>query len=781
MKQLVLLLLCLNTSVLFAQTGTIEGRLLNSDYESLLGGNVALWVGDSLTNHFTTSDYNGYFKLENIPYGQYNFQATYVGSSPYKEIVTIDREAIDMGLLHMRLSTVLTEAVVVADRLRDLCCNPACCAVERLAPTVATKLIVDPDILNKINSPNNLVEALTLVSGVQEEVACGVCFTNTISINGLPGQYTAVLIDGTPMYGNLAAVYGLNGLPTTMIERIEITKGPSSTVFGSEAVAGVINIITKNPSEEPLISLDIRGTSHLESFNNISMAQQWGKWSSMIGVSHAYVGSNHDDNGDGFGDLINLDRVSAFAKLTLKRPKNRRFSLFARYYYEDRRNGVEEFVTDRNYIDLRGDDEIYGESIFTQRWELLGTYDLPTKEYIKLDYSFSGHYQDSYYGSDYYAATQYVGFTNLNWNKYHKGHGITAGLTLRYQYYDDNTVATADSVAQNGNAHQFIPGIYVQDAWDVSRKLAFLYGCRLDYYHNHGFIPAPRFNLKYQPSPWTTLRLNTGTGFRIVNLFTEDHAFVTGSRQVEITEQLQPERSYNASLNFNHVFALGKSQGNFNVDAFYTYFSNAIFPDYSDASKIVYKNLEGYAQTRGFSLGYSQQMTFPLSWSLSANMQWASQTQKDEQGNWNSSPLEYAPLYTANWNLQYEYRPWKLTFAYSGNLTGNMALPEVYEVDDQGTVSNSARPTTSKPFSIQNFQVTKLFAEHHFTIYAGIQNLLDYRQQISPLVGYNDPNAAAGFSDFFDTAYAYSPIHGREFYLGIRWQLLGKPNKTATR
>ncbi len=770
MKYLLFLLLFNCSLSIAAQTGNVAGRLVNSDQEAIFGATAALWVGDSLTGHWATSDWEGYFEITDVPYGTYRLKTSYVGFKGHQEHIVLAADQLELGLLHLSVGQ-LEEVVVRADTIAGLsCCNPVCCAPNILASTVATKFIVDPDILNKINSPTNLVEALTLVSGVQEEVACGVCFTNTISINGLPGQYTAVLIDGTPMYGNLAAVYGLNGIPTTMIERIEITKGPSSTIFGSEAVAGVINIITKNPREEPLISLDIRGTSHLESFNNISIAQTWDKWSSMVGVSHAYVGSNHDDNGDGFGDLINLDRVSVFAKLTKKRPKNRRLSLFARYYYEDRRNGVEEFVEGRNYLRLRGDEEIYGESIFTQRWEALGTYDLPTEEYLKLDYSFSGHYQDSYYGTDHYVATQYVGFTNFNWNKYHKGHGITAGLTLRYQYYDDNTIATQDSLAETLGDHQFIPGVYLQDAWDISRKVAVLYGCRLDYYQNHGFIPAPRFNLKYQPSTWSTFRLNTGTGFRVVNLFTEDHAFVTGNRQVEIAEALQPERSYNASLNFNHIFAWGKSKGSINVDAFYTYFSNAIFPDYSDANKIVYKNLEGYAQTRGFSASYSQEMVFPLSWSLSGNLQWASQTGKNERGQWTTTPLEYAPLYTANWTIQYDYRPWALTFSYSGNLTGTMTLPEVFDVDAQGLPRSTARPTTSQPFSIHGFQVTKLFPKQQLTIYAGAQNLLDYRQQLSPLVGYNDPNSAAGFSTYFDTAYAYSPIHGREFYLGIRWQ-----------
>ena len=120
--------------------------------------------------------------------------------------------------------------------------------------------------------------------------------------------------------------------------------------------------------------------------------------------------------------------------------------------------------------------------------------------------------------------------------------------------------------------------------------------------------------------------------------------------------------------------------------------------------------------------------------------------------------------------LNYNWKKLRTVFGYTANITGPMALPEVYDLDETGSPISEPRPTTSKPFSLHNIQVTTRLRKN-LSVYVGVQNLFNYRQTISPLIGYNDPNAQAGFSDFFDTSYAYAPNHGREFYLGIKWSL----------
>lgn len=737
-------------------TGTVVGKISGPE-GPVPGATVRILaseVGD-------VADAEGQYRLESVKAGQIVLEFRSIGfktTTQTLEVIPGKNYELDVKLEQNSLGL---DEVVVTGTMKPTFVKASPIKVE----------VVTSQYINTFTpaAASSIVEGIKLVNGVQEVVACGVCFTNSISINGLPGPYTAILMDGTPIYGNLASVYGLNGIPNMIIDRFEVIKGPSSTLYGSEAVAGVINIITKDPEDQPKLSVDVMGTSHLESFGNISTAPKIGQSNGFIGINYAYINDFDDRNADGFGDMANLDRYSLFTKWDLHRNNGKKFTLAAKYYYEDRRNGVEEFLKDRNYQELRGSDSIYGESIYTHRLELFGTYDLPTNEHLKIDYSFSRHLQDSYYGADFYEAEQTIGFTNFIWDRAIEDHSVLAGLTARYQYYDDNTVATAEG-PENDADNQFIPGFFLQDEWKITPSFTLLSGGRLDHYSEHGFIFSPRLNVKVKPSEWTTIRANTGTGFRIVNLFTEDHAFVTGQRRVEITEALKPERSYNGALNINHVYTVGGSQGTIDLDAYYTYFTNKIIPDYTDPDKIIYANTDGHAITKGIGFNITHEFTFPLSFNIGYNVQEVTQTEPNELNISETKDIEFAPQWSGIFTANYTLSLLKMTFGYTFRVTGPMALPEVYDVNNEGDLLSKPRALESQPFAIHNIQVAKEF-NAQWSVYGGVQNIFDYIQPISPLTGYNDPNAPTGFSQYFDTAYAFAPIHGREFYLGIKWNL----------
>ena len=754
------MILCLAMTILslplVAQTGLLSGRVIDGE-EPIPFANVVL----KGTGFGSATDETGSFQIPDVPVGDQKILVSVIGYMPYEQSVKIKEGENQLESISLSKSVLGLDEVVVTGTMKETFVSASPIKID----------VITNAFLTKTTMPTNLVESVNLVNGVEEVVGCGVCYTNSITINGLPGQYTAILVDGTPLYGNLASVYGLNSIPTSMIDRMEVIKGPNSTLYGSEAVAGVINIITKNPKDQPIIDVNFMGTTHAEFFGDFAVSSKMGKVHNSSGFSAAYGNRYNDENDDGFGDFVSLDRYSVFSKFEVDRPENRRATLMAKFYYEDRRNGVEEFMKGRDYRTLRGNDSIYGESIYTYRAEVFGTYDLPTKERFWLDYSFSFHDQDSYYGSDSYKARQYIGFANFIWNKRIKKHDLLVGLTGRYQWYDDNTVATDDTI--NGfSKQQIIPGLFVQDDWDVVKnRFSILGGARLDYYDAHGPIVSPRLSFKYKPGTWTTLRGNFGTGFKVVNLFTEDHAFVTGQREVVIEGNLKPEQSFNGSLNFNHIFTLGASQGSIDVDGFYTHFTNKIIPDYDNPGEIIYRNTSGHARTWGVSATINHQFRFPLRTNIGFTYQNATETTINEVGESVVSPILFSNDWSGVFSLIYDFKKIGLSIAYSGNVTGPMELPEVFDLASDGTPLTDSRPTRSKPFFLDNLQISKTIKKINLRVFVGLENIMDFRQPISPLTGTNDPDHPAGFSPNFDTSYAYAPIHGREIYAGFRWFL----------
>lgn len=469
------------------QTGNIQGTIRNAE-ESLPFATIHL----KNTSMGTTSDMEGDYKLDNIEAGSYVLIISHVGHISLKREIQINAGETLTANFEMSSSDLLDEIVVSGT----------------MKPTFVSKSPIKIDVITEKqldtylpSAASSIIESAQLVNGVQEVVDCGICYTNSISVNGLPGTYTAILMDGTPIYGNLASVYGINGIPNLIIDRFEVIKGPSSTLYGSEAVAGVINIITKNPADQPPLSVDLMTSSHEEVFSNIAYAPKLGKSNAYFGLNYNYSNHYQDINEDGFGDGVNTDRISFFTKFNVYRPSEKIFTIAGKYYFEDRRNGVEAFVKDRAYKELRGNDELYGESVYTNRVELFGTYALNTSASLKIDYSLSNHLQDSYYGTDQYEASQQIAFTNFIWSFDYKKHDFLLGSSLRYDAYDDSTIATEkindDGDLINNPNNQFVPGVFMQDEFRATEKFTALGGLRFDLHQEHGIIFAPRLNLKY--------------------------------------------------------------------------------------------------------------------------------------------------------------------------------------------------------------------------------------------------------------------------------------------
>jgi outer membrane receptor for ferrienterochelin and colicins len=627
--------------------------------------------------------------------------------------------------------------------------------------------IITPKLFQKTSTPN-LFEATSLVNGVKPQINCNVCNTGDIHINGMEGPYTLILIDGMPIVSGLSSVYGLMGIPASMIERLEIAKGPAGALYGSEAMGGTINLITKNASLAPKFYADYFGTSYLENNLDLSTKFKFGKKADLLsGVNVYYYDSPADINKDGFTDVTLQKRISAFEKINFSRKDNREFSLAARYVYEDRWGGQMDWEKK-----FRGGDSVYGESIYTNRAEFIGKYQWPVKERIITQLSYNLHDQDSYYGTTPFMAFQSTAFAQTYWNKLlgkRKRHDLLLGVAYKNLWFDDNTLITQSPDGKtNQPENTNTLGLFAQDeiAIDTLSKHKLLLGFRGDYNDVYKFIPSPRIAYKWSPVYKFIFRLNFGTGFRIVNVFTEDHAALTGARQVEFVDKIKPEQSYNASINLIYKMAVTKTAMIiWDASAFYYYFTNKIYANYdTDPNKVIYDNLHGYAFSRGGSLSASLANSGNFKFTLGTTYADVQNINKDSTGKEVASWQLHSPRWSGNIIVGYNIPRYQLKFDITGNWYSPQRLP---------ILPNDYRPEYSPWFCLLNLQVAKNFGKY-IELYAGGKNLLNFLPK-DPIMRPQDPfDKTAGNTETnpngytFDPTYTYAPIQGIRVYGGIR-------------
>lgn len=733
----------------FSQT-SITGKITTKN-EILPFATVYLM---ELSKGITAKD-NGQYLLENIPNGKYTLQFSYTGFRTIKKIITVfnQKEII----LNCTLDEIYTlDEVVLTGTLK---------AVSRLESPVPVEVYTA--VFLKKNPTSNIFEALQNVNGVRPQLNCNICNTGDIHINGLEGPYTMVTIDGMPIVSGLSTVYGLSGIPNSLIDRIEIVKGPASSLYGSEAVGGLINIITKSPEIAPLFYADVFSTSWLENNIDIGAKYKIGKnVNYLLGINYFNYNNPIDSNNDNFTDVTLQDRVSVFNKFTIKRKNEKELTFAGRFFYEDRWGG--ELQWNKGF---RGGDQVYGESIYTKRYEVLGKYQLPVLENMFASFSYTNHDQNSVYGDILFLAQQEIAYGQLTWDKKINNHDILLGAAFRYQYYNDNTTATIRSEKSK------ISSLFIQNEIKLAEKHSVLLGSRFDYNSVHGSIFTPRIAYKWKPSKNDVFRINAGTGFRVVNLFTEEHAALTGSRDVIITENLNPETSYN--INFNYLKKYKFENGIHSVIEFsswYTHFKNQILPDYdTNPNQIIYSNLNGYSKTYGIT--GNLELIFPFG--LKTIMGLTVLESKNKRNGIISTPILTEKI-SATWGITYDVAKWYLSIDYTGNLYGPMRLPLLGSLDP--------RSEYSPVWSIQNIQFTYKKIKQ-IEIYGGLKNLLDWTpNKNNPflIARANDPfdkdvifdsngNATSTPNNMyaltFDPSYVYGPNQGIRMFLGLRYRI----------
>ena len=731
----------------FSQQHPIKGVVISNN--SPLEGATITIEG---TNIGTITDQYGNFNLNISKIKNTKIIISYLGYKPQKYIIVSHTK--DIGIIELHQENQLNE-VVISGTLKP---------VSKLNSPVPVEVYTKDFFI--ANPSPSVFESIGIINGVRPQLNCNICNTGDIHINGQEGSYTMVLIDGLPIVSGLSTVYGLTGIPQSLIEQIEIVKGPASTLYGSEAIGGLINLITKVPENTSKFSFDTFGSGWGEFNTDLGYKYNLNnKSQGIVGINYFNYSNPIDNNDDGFTDLTLVDRISIFNKINIRN----KLSIATRFVYEDRWGG--EMNWNKNY---RGGDNIYGESIFTKRIELFGKYTF--NENLFFQFSFNNHNQNSIYGKTIFDANQSIGFGQLIWNKNFKSNDFIIGIAYRYTHYDDDTSATYNENLMSNQAEiTNLPGLFIQDEIKIGEYNSLLIGFRYDYNSIHGNIFTPRLNYKIlNKKKSSTLRLSIGSGYRIARVFTEDHAALTGAREVVFLDDLNPEKSWNTNINF--VKKIYAKQGyiiNFDSSIFWTEFSNKIIPDYdTNPNQIIYNNLNGKSIIQGASVNFNSVFNNGLRMNIGA-------TYIDSSIIENG--IEFTPYLTESfqgvWKIEKGFNDSGFKIDFTGNVVGKMRLPRLSILDP--------RDEYSPVFSIMNLQLTKAI-NNNYEFYGGIKNILDFTPAKNSIARPFDPfdrevifdnngNATSSLGNpyalTFDPSYVYASNQGRRFFVGMRWKI----------
>jgi outer membrane receptor for ferrienterochelin and colicins len=751
MKHVLLAIALLFSLFTYSQitTGTIKGRVTSGET-----GLEFASVGLLKTEYSSTTDTKGYFEFKNVPQGKYQLKITYVGYENFQQEVAItgEKSVVEINIPLIELSARLKE-VVVTGALREVT------KLQSVTPVdVYTAKYFDR------NPPNNLFDALANVNGLFADIDNGVSNTSDVQINGLEGNYTMILVDGVPAMNGLAGIYALNAMPMAMINKVEILKGAASAIYGSDAIAGVINIKTKNPFNTPKLALNVYLDSKLNANIDLTATAKLKKASALFAFSGQGFDYKWDIDGNNFVDMPLTNRGNFYNKWSFVRPQNKVAFIYARYLFEDRFGGEMNFRSKD-----RGSDSIYGEAIRTHQWQAGFQYQLPGKEKILLIGDYSEHHQQAYYAANYFCGIQRTAFSQLSWSKkVDTTNELLMGVAYRLNYYSDNTSLSL-ALDSNGNSSKFnhIAGVFIEDEISIAQLHKLVIGARFDYSSQSGPVFTPRLNYKWNSRDGNNVvRIGIGTGYRTPNLLNEGFGALNGSRHIYVAEKLKPEIALNASADYNRVQTISTGLLNINVNGFYTYFVNLVNPDYEeDPALIVYRNSKGGAMAGGFSVYTDFTFNYPLKVGVGFTYTNVFEIEKDDHGNRSKKIPPHVPPFVANFYLSYTFPAPQISIDWTGNLVSPMKLT---------TVPDDFRADHSPWFTIQNIQFTKKFNKG-IELYLGIKNLFNFVQK-EPLLRPFDPfnrNVLAGnpFNYRFDTTHGFMGTEGIKGFVGFRYTL----------
>ena len=729
----------------------ISGHVIEKYSEESIPYASVLIVG---TDKGTMSNEAGQFQFKDLAEGSYVLRVSAVGYRTLEKTVVVGGEY--MAVVHFPLEeeTYQVDEVVVSASRSEVS--------RRDAPVVVS--VLSPKLFEAVGS-TDLAKSLNFQSGLRVENNCQNCGFPQVRINGLDGPYSQILINSRPIISALGGVYGLEQIPTNMIDRVEVVRGGGSALFGANAVGGTINIITKDP-----ISNSFSVSSTLSNIGGKSWEQYVGGNVSLVAKDNAYGiamyqsyrnRNPYDHDGDSFSELGLLNQ-NTFGFRAYYRPSTAgRLNVEYHTTNELRRGG--------NKFDLQP----HQSDITEQTKHIINSggvsYDHFWHEYKhKLSaYASVQHTdRDSYYGAQRdtaaygktddltaVAGAMYVG----NYTRFLFAPSVfTGGMEYQHNALHDRMLGYGRDMQQDVR----IASAFLQNEWKW-RTVSLLAGGRMD---KHNLIErpilSPRVNLLYKPQEKFQARLTYSTGFRAPQAYDEDlHVTAVGGEGVLITlaDGLREERSNSYSGSVDYTATFGHWQANVLVEGFYTGLSHVfVLEDMGH-------NAEGYAimerrngsGARVYGANLDAKIAHGKEAVLSLGFT-AQRSRYTESEEWTDGQYTRRMMRTPDYYGYFTFtsEPVKnFDFALSGTYTGSMIVPH-YE----GYIENDRMETTRQFFDLGvKFNYTFILRDHiKLQLNTGVQNILNHFQ----------PDLDRG--EFRDSGYYYGPAQPRTVFVGVK-------------
>ncbi len=687
--------------------------------ETIIGVNVVL----KGTTTGSISDVNGFVKLENIPNGNQIIEFSFIGYKKMDIPLTFPLQKQEKPMLIVMSEEIeqIEEVVVSATRNNS--------RIED-SPTKIEVLGSDDMIEENGIKPGNIASILGDIGGIQMQQTSAASGNMNARIQGLNGRYSQILKDGMPLYGGFSGSFGILQIPPLDLKQIEIIKGSSSTLFGGDAIGGIINLVSKTPMDKPETNFLINQTTLNETDINTYISRKYKKIGFTLFTGYVFQKAT-DVNNDGFSDVPNLGNFIIHPKLFLYLDKKSTLSVGFSGTYENRKGGDMEVVqhkanalhqyfiahtSNRNTVDL--------------------TFDRKEKDGSGLLFKGSSSFLNRSIETQHYRfdGNQNLYFSELSYLLKRERYSFVFGTNVNGDIFRKKE---SDSI-NIGNYKYSTIGFFMQNDLKITNKLLIESGFRYDYHSKYGGFALPQVSVMYKILPQLTVRINGGYGYKIPVTFGYIDEETDLNHIQPLSYSLKPETSQGANFDINYQTLLWKSLSiTLNQSFFFTLLSNPIAYSVDSTATVHLVNAPKPVETKGLQsylrLSYEKYELY-LSYVYTHAIK-----QYDSQNPW----FLATPKHNLAATLTYEpSKSWRIGF--EGSMIGKQYI-------------ENNKQTSSYLFLALMTQ----FNYKKFSFVLNCENLLDFRQKDFMLAPFVSPTVKP----------IWAPIDGRVFNLSVNLKL----------